>query len=452
MSRNLSESIALMLAAESIAMDELLDARLSLEVPLARGGRNATAEIVERLEEAIADAERHAPGEPIQRGRRPLPPDARRGGGQRPAARVHRLDPRSLPAVADRADLGRVEARGDPRASTAPSRAPSGSAARRRREGDARAPPAPARRAHVGRLSAAARTTAAAAAARPLLVGELPLLHLARRRARAHRHADRDVGDPVLAVEHHRRRPTARRRRARSRRDHPRDAGAGRPGRGAAGVQRDVPHVPAAHEVGGPARCGGVQPTGAPPTATRLSSGTQRSPCSPSTQASTRPRRHAERSADRRAQPQRCRWRVAEHPPAVEAGPRREPGDERVDRVGDHDAGRRPSRAAARRRSAPGSRRCPQVGHARAVHGQRRGGGDDHDVGLRELGQRADADRARAAQREHLLEVHLVRGGHPRAAVDEDDVVGLGPEQEVEARRRSRRRLRRRRCATVAVI
>ena len=35
MSRNLSESIAMMLAAESVSMDELLDARLSLEVPLA---------------------------------------------------------------------------------------------------------------------------------------------------------------------------------------------------------------------------------------------------------------------------------------------------------------------------------------------------------------------------------------------------------------------------------
>src|SRR3954449_9654259 len=35
MSRNLSETIGLMLAAESVSLDELLDARLSLEVPLA---------------------------------------------------------------------------------------------------------------------------------------------------------------------------------------------------------------------------------------------------------------------------------------------------------------------------------------------------------------------------------------------------------------------------------
>ena len=35
MSKNLSESIALMLAAQTISMSELLDARLSLEVPIA---------------------------------------------------------------------------------------------------------------------------------------------------------------------------------------------------------------------------------------------------------------------------------------------------------------------------------------------------------------------------------------------------------------------------------
>ena len=47
MSRNVSESIALMLAAESISMEELLDARLSLEVPIAgRAAVNADDEVV----------------------------------------------------------------------------------------------------------------------------------------------------------------------------------------------------------------------------------------------------------------------------------------------------------------------------------------------------------------------------------------------------------------------
>lgn len=65
MSRNLSESIALMLAAESVSMDELLDARLSLEVPLAgRAAANADAAVVARLEEALEAADGHEPGTP----------------------------------------------------------------------------------------------------------------------------------------------------------------------------------------------------------------------------------------------------------------------------------------------------------------------------------------------------------------------------------------------------
>ncbi len=63
MSRNLSESIALMLSAQTISMNELLDARLSLEVPIAgRAAVNGDDEVVARLEQAIADAEGHQPG------------------------------------------------------------------------------------------------------------------------------------------------------------------------------------------------------------------------------------------------------------------------------------------------------------------------------------------------------------------------------------------------------
>jgi len=63
MSRNLSESIALMLSAQSISMHELLDARLSLEVPIAgRAAVNATDDHAARLEEAIHDQEGHKPG------------------------------------------------------------------------------------------------------------------------------------------------------------------------------------------------------------------------------------------------------------------------------------------------------------------------------------------------------------------------------------------------------
>jgi GntR family transcriptional repressor for pyruvate dehydrogenase complex len=65
MSRNLSETIALMLAAENVSMQELLDARVSLEVPIAgRAAVNADAAVVARLEEAIGAADGEVPGTP----------------------------------------------------------------------------------------------------------------------------------------------------------------------------------------------------------------------------------------------------------------------------------------------------------------------------------------------------------------------------------------------------
>jgi DNA-binding FadR family transcriptional regulator len=63
MSRSLSESISLMLAGESVTMEQLLDARLFLEVPLAgRAARNADAGVTARLEQCVRDAEGHRPG------------------------------------------------------------------------------------------------------------------------------------------------------------------------------------------------------------------------------------------------------------------------------------------------------------------------------------------------------------------------------------------------------
>jgi GntR family transcriptional regulator, transcriptional repressor for pyruvate dehydrogenase complex len=63
MSRNVSESIALMLAARSVSMEELVDARLSLEVPIAgRAAVNADDDVADRLEQAIHDAVGHQPG------------------------------------------------------------------------------------------------------------------------------------------------------------------------------------------------------------------------------------------------------------------------------------------------------------------------------------------------------------------------------------------------------
>jgi DNA-binding FadR family transcriptional regulator len=65
MSKNVSESISLMLAAQSISMDELVDARLSLEVPIAgRAAVNADDDAIARLEAAIEAAVGHQPGTP----------------------------------------------------------------------------------------------------------------------------------------------------------------------------------------------------------------------------------------------------------------------------------------------------------------------------------------------------------------------------------------------------
>src|SRR4051795_12978206 len=56
MSRNVSESIATMLAAQSVSLSELIDARLFLELPLAGlAARNAGPDTAERLQAAIDD-------------------------------------------------------------------------------------------------------------------------------------------------------------------------------------------------------------------------------------------------------------------------------------------------------------------------------------------------------------------------------------------------------------
>jgi DNA-binding FadR family transcriptional regulator len=62
MGRNVSDSIATMLAADSVSLDQLLEARIFLEVPLAGlAAEHATGETVVALEAAIADAEGHDP-------------------------------------------------------------------------------------------------------------------------------------------------------------------------------------------------------------------------------------------------------------------------------------------------------------------------------------------------------------------------------------------------------
>jgi GntR family transcriptional regulator, transcriptional repressor for pyruvate dehydrogenase complex len=63
MSRNVSESIAMMLATESVSMEQLLEARIFLEVPLAGlAAQHAGDDTVAALEGVLEDQRGHAPG------------------------------------------------------------------------------------------------------------------------------------------------------------------------------------------------------------------------------------------------------------------------------------------------------------------------------------------------------------------------------------------------------
>jgi GntR family transcriptional repressor for pyruvate dehydrogenase complex len=63
MGRHMSEAIGAMLATESVSLYQLLEARMVLEVPLAGlAAASAGPETIEKLEQAIADAEGHTPG------------------------------------------------------------------------------------------------------------------------------------------------------------------------------------------------------------------------------------------------------------------------------------------------------------------------------------------------------------------------------------------------------
>jgi GntR family transcriptional regulator, transcriptional repressor for pyruvate dehydrogenase complex len=68
MGRNVSDSIATMLAADSVSLDQLLEARIFLEVPLAGlAAEHATDETVAALEAAIADAAGNDPASDVFR-------------------------------------------------------------------------------------------------------------------------------------------------------------------------------------------------------------------------------------------------------------------------------------------------------------------------------------------------------------------------------------------------
>src|ERR1700761_7713855 len=65
MSRNVSESISMMLATESVSLTQLLDARMFLEVPLAGlAAANAGEDTAAERQAAIDEATGHEPGTP----------------------------------------------------------------------------------------------------------------------------------------------------------------------------------------------------------------------------------------------------------------------------------------------------------------------------------------------------------------------------------------------------
>ena len=73
MSRSLSDAIAMMLETGAISLEELLDARILLEVPLAGlAAYQADEATVQRLREAIARESAARPAAP-RRSRRPTP-------------------------------------------------------------------------------------------------------------------------------------------------------------------------------------------------------------------------------------------------------------------------------------------------------------------------------------------------------------------------------------------
>ena len=152
--------------------------------------------------------------------------------------------------------------------------------------------------------------------------------------------------------------------------------------------------VPVAHEVGGLRALGVASSvTGAPSTRTRLKTGTARSPCSPSTHASTAAAGTPSDAAIEVRSRSDVVERVADDPPPVAQRARQARG-QRVDRVGDHHHDAVP---AGQARGDPVDDRAVvlQVDGARRVRGQRRRRAHDEHVDAVELLPRAGRDRER---------------------------------------------------------
>ena len=287
-----------------------------LEVPLA-GLAAANARRGDRGRAAGGDRRRRRPRArhaAVQRRRQALPPDPRRGRRQRAAARVHRLDPRGAAAAADREHLPARGRRARSCASTATSSARSAAVSPR--------PPSSAMRAHIAYLlrrftaatrEASAPVRAASGASSHSWIARTPPRPERAPARRARRRMPYSPSSSTSDAD-----PRLRRRRRRSAPTIARHPGAARPGRGAAGVQRDVAAVPVADEVVGlgALRRGQRHRLAVDPHAAEDRHGARRR----ARRAPTRRRACAgtpSASRDRGAQPQRVVERVAEHAPPV---------------------------------------------------------------------------------------------------------------------------------------
>ena len=155
MRRNVSESIAVMLETDDVSLDELIEARISLEVPLAGlAAQHATDATAAELLAAIAEAEgNHPASEAFRLADTQLPPRDRERGPQRAPARVHELDARRAAAVADRHDRRLDRRRRDPAAAPRdPARHPPAPPGRRPAR-DAPSPRLPARARRLARTA-----------------------------------------------------------------------------------------------------------------------------------------------------------------------------------------------------------------------------------------------------------------------------------------------------------
>ena len=260
---------------------------------------------------------------------------------------------------------------------------------------------------------------------------EVPLVDLhdpASAERDGHRHGD--ALDAVLALEDYRCRPELSVTVQRG--DHARDAEAGRPRGRPPGVEPDVDRIPRAEVLlGGPCLVG----RGADRGAVHGDAVEQRHGLvavlaeHPGLDAA---RRGRERLREARPQAQAVVDRVADDPPAVEAGAPPDACHQGVDGVGDHhhDAlPRRPERV----RELVGDQGVP-----RQVLDAGRSGGDrcrreqHHDVRIGHVVHVAAAHAAPGRELQHLVEVHHVRRDHVGPAVDEDDLVGEPRQDEVE--------------------